>query len=321
MDWASFHSYRARLAANSVARALALSLAVHLVLFGMLELSYYLHLHLPDWLRTVLDLSRRVEQRKSPPTDQEAPTLTFVEVDPSQATAEPPKDTKYYSAFNSIAANPEVALDSKKPKIEGKQEHVPKVMDTLRPAPPQPLTPLKPEPEPFKPEAEPKPEPKPGDLALAKPADTKPKEEEKPKRPRTILEAQLQKGLIPGPKMKQDGGVKRHGTIIPAFDAKRTPFGDYDAAVIAAVSKRWYDILDSTATPTRPGKVVLEFRLHSDGRVSELKVLESDVGDALALYCQKAISDPSPYAPWPNEMRRMIAKDYRLITFTFYYEF
>ncbi len=245
--------------------------------------------------------------------------MTFVEVDPSQATAEPPKDTKNYSAFNSIAANPEVALDSGKPKIEGKQEHVPKVMDTLRPAPPQPLTPLKPEPEPFKPEPEPK--QKPGDLALAKPADTKPKEEEKPKRPRTILEAQLQKGLIPGPKMKQEGGVKRHGTIIPAFDAKRTPFGDYDAAIIAAVSKRWYDILDSTSTPTRPGKVVLEFRLHSDGRVSELKVLESDVGDALALYCQKAISDPSPYAPWPNEMRRMIAKDYRLITFTFYYEF
>ena len=67
--------------------------------------------------------------------------------------------------------------------------------------------------------------------------------------------------------------------------------------------------------------MVLEFRLHSDGRVSELKVLETEVGDVLALYCQKAISDPSPYAPWPNEMRRMIAKDYRLITFTFYYEF
>ena len=140
MDWASIHSYRARLAANSVARALALSLAVHLVLFGMLEVSYFLHL--PDWLRSVLDLSRRVaeEQRSPPPTDQEPPTLTFVEVDPSQATAEPPKDTKNYSAFNSIAANPEVALDSEKPKIEGKQEHVPKVMDTLRPAPPQPLT-------------------------------------------------------------------------------------------------------------------------------------------------------------------------------------
>ena len=117
MDWASIHGYRARLAANSVARALALSLAVHLVLFGMLELSYFLHL--PDWLRSVLDLSRRVEQRSPPRTDQEPPTLTFVEVDPSQATAEPPKDTKNYSAYNSIAANPEVALDSEKPKIEG----------------------------------------------------------------------------------------------------------------------------------------------------------------------------------------------------------
>jgi len=322
MDLAAFHSYRLRLAANPVARALALSLAIHLFLLGTLELGYYLHLRLPEWLRTVLDLSRQVAEDKkvSPSADRDAPTLTFVEVDPSQATSEPPKETPNYSAFNSVAANPDVSIDSDKAKIDGRQDKVPKVVDTLRPAPPPRLTPLKPEPQPARPEPETNTARKPGDLAFAKPADTKPPEEEKPKRPRTLIEAQLQKGVIPGPKLKQEGGVKRHGTVA-SLDAKATPYGAYDEAIIKAVSLRWYAILDATSTPTRPGKVVLEFRLHSDGRVTELKVLESDVGDALALYCQKAISDPSPYAPWPAEMRRMIAKDFRLITFTFYYEF
>ncbi|PYK97602.1 MAG: hypothetical protein DME19_15760 [Verrucomicrobia bacterium] len=317
MDLAAFHSYRVRVMANSVARALALSLAIHLVLFGMLELSYYLHLHLPDWLRTILErTAARVEERKNPsPASQDVPLL-FVEVDPSQAAVEAPKDTRNYSIVNSRAANPEVAIDSSKPKVDGAQDKVPKVMDTLRPAPPQPLTPLKPEP--LKPE--PKPEQKPGDLALAKPADTKPKEEEKPKRPRTLIEAQLQKGLIPGQKLKQEGGVKRHGTVA-SLDAKMTPFGVYDATMIDAIAKRWYAILDATMTPTRPGKVVVEFRQYSDGRVSDLKVAESDVGDALALYCQKAVSDPSPYEKWPVDMRRMISKDYREIRFVFWYEY
>ena len=319
MDVAALPGDRLRPATNAVARALALSLAIHLLFFGIVELSSYLHLHLPRWLRTFLDLSKQAAEVKQAPADQEQPILTFVEVDPSQATVEPPKETMNYSSFNSKASNPEVAIESK-PKLDGSQDKVPKVMDTLRPAPPPPLTPLKPEPQPLKTVPETKPEQKPGELALAKPADAKPKEEEKPKRPRTLIEAQLQKGMMPGRKLKQEGGVKRHGTIA-SLDAMVTPYAAYDEAIIRAVSKRRYDILDATSTPTRPGKVVLEFRLHSDGRVSELKVLETEVGDVLALYCQKAISDPSPYAPWPNEMRRMIAKDYRLITFTFYYEF
>jgi len=65
----------------------------------------------------------------------------------------------------------------------------------------------------------------------------------------------------------------------------------------------------------------LEFRQYSDGRVTDLKVIESNVGDALAFYCQKAVSDPSPYEKWPADMRRMNAKDYREIRFVFWYEY
>src|SRR5436190_10738956 len=251
MDVAALPGDRLRPATNAVARALALSLAIHLLFFGIVELSSYLHLHLPQWLRTVLNLSNQAAELKKAPAVQEPPILTFVEVDPSQATPEPPKETMNYSSFNSKASNPEVASESK-PKLDGSQDKVPKVMDTLRPAPLPTLTPLKPEPPPLKTALEPKTEQKPGELALAKPADAKPKEEEeKPKRPRTLIEAQLQKGMMPGRKLRQEGGVRRHGTIA-SLDAMVTPYAAYDEAIIRAVSKRWYDILDATSTPTRP---------------------------------------------------------------------
>jgi hypothetical protein len=319
MDLAPFPSRRPRPATNSVAPALALSLVIHLVSFGVLELSR--NLRLPEWLKAVLDrpAAKLEERRSAPPASQEVPLL-FVEVDPSQATPEPPKETRNYSVVNSRAANPEVSTDASQPKIDGAQDKVPKVVDTLQALPPQPLTALRPEPQPFKPEPETQSARKPGDLAFARPADLKPKEEEeKPKRPRTLIEAQLQKGLIPGRKMKQEGGVKRRGSI-SSLDARQTAFASYDQAIINAIAKRWYDLLDASSSPTRPGEVVLEFRLHSDGRVTDLKVVETNVGDVLALFCQKAVSDPSPFEKWPPDMRRMISKDYRDIRFAFFYE-
>src|ERR1051326_2571283 len=288
----------------------------------MVELGRYFNLHLPEWLRTVLDISRQLNTaQKVAAADREPPTLTFVEVDPSQATPEPPKDTKNYSAFNSVAANPDVSIDTGKPKLEGTQDKVPKIEDALRPTPPQPLTPLEPEPQPPKALSESKPEQPPGDLALAKPPDSKPKPEEPPRRPRTLAEARARENLILGPKMKQDGGVKRHGTILPAFDAKGTTIGAYDWALIAAVQQCWYNILDDTISPTRPGKVIVEFRLHSDGYVTDVRIAETNVGEMQTLFCQRAIEKPAPFARWPEAMQKELGRNYRLLKFTFYYEY
>src|ERR1041385_6090124 len=98
MELTALENDRLRFATHPVSRALALSLAFHLLLFGTLELSRYLRLQLPEWLKSVLDLSNeQTAQKKSAATDEEPPTLTFVEVDPAQETPEPPKDTKNYS--------------------------------------------------------------------------------------------------------------------------------------------------------------------------------------------------------------------------------
>jgi hypothetical protein len=118
--------------------------------------------------------------------------------------------------------------------------------------------------------------------------------------------------------MKQEGGVKRSGSV--SLDVKGTPFGAYDAAIVAAVQQRWYDLLDERKYASDgTGKVVLEFRLNHDGKISNMKTTESDVNDLLNLLCQRAVLDPSPYARWPDDMRRLVGGNFREVRFTFYY--
>ncbi len=250
---------------------------------------------------TTTAMEARMRARQEPP-------LVYVDVSPEQAAPEPPPETKFYSTQNTLAANPEpVDKDSDIPKIEGREEPVTKTFDTLRPAPvSEPTPPPEPEPEP-----ETKPTPaQPGDLALGTPP------QETRRRPRTLAEARMQKGLV-GPRTRQDGGVRRQGVV--SLNVKSSPFGAYDAALVAAIQKRWYDLLEDTSVPLRPGRVVVEFTLHYDGRITELKIAEQDVGEILSLYCRKAISDPAPFSPWPKELRQLVGKDYRDVRISFFY--
>jgi outer membrane biosynthesis protein TonB len=309
--------------------ALLISLAFHLLCFGGYEFTRTV---LPVWMQRVKFLAALAHQleKKKPnpaPTTATEPPLMFVEVNPAVATPEPPKNAKYYSSQNSKAANADSQLDTDTPKITGQQEHVPKTEDA-----PRKFTPLQPSPAPqkevAKEEQQPekaKPKPPVGDLAMAKPElnlrpDTGAAEQT---RPRTLVEAKMrqqqqQKNQIAGQKMKQEGGVRRH-LQISSFDAKATSFGEYDRQFIDAVQNRWNDLLDSQQFAlNRTGKVVLHFRLNYDGRISDMEIAESTVGETLAYVCQLAVTDPAPYAKWPSDMRREVG-DSRNITFTFYY--
>lgn len=242
-------------------------------------------------------------------------------------------------------------LDVPKPTPAPPKPEPPKVEE-------QKPTPKSPEQKPPEPKPEPKPQPKPEidprQLALVKQAEKNmpeqkpgttrqgaPSEAKSPAqqtkyetlmpavnqgaqtqtRPRTLAEARARQaeGQIAGQKYRQEGGVKRRMDV-SSVDAAATPFGNYDSGVFAAIQKRWYDLLDrSQFAADRRGKVVITFRLHSNGRVSNLKIQESDVGEVLTIICRMAIEDPAPYDPWPADMRRLIEKDYREIMITFHY--
>jgi hypothetical protein len=204
------------------------------------------------------------------------------------------------------------------PKIDGAQDKIMRTVDNLQPrvenlqpAPAAPPEELIAEPVPV---GDSTPE-KSGDLAFVRqiPAN----EQAERKRPTRVAQVRPQAPLLAGQRTRQEGGVKRRGIV--SLDAKATPFGAYDAAIIASIQQRWYDILDEGGSSTRSGKVGVEFRLHYDGRVTDLRVVDQDVGELLTLFCRRAISDPAPFAPWSAEMRQMVGRDYRDVRFTFYY--
>jgi hypothetical protein len=144
---------------------------------------------------------------------------------------------------------------------------------------------------------------------------------EKPReKPRTLQEARARNPAIAGEKTQQEGGVERRAHVA-MVDARRSPFGNYDAVFIGLVQARWYQLLDNNQYMLdRRGKVALTFRLYYDGRISQLEMTENGVGDMLSLLCQKAILDPTPYPRWPTDMRQLVGGDYREVRFTFYYD-
>ena len=333
-----FKELRGRLVESPVAMAFAFSLLVHVSLYTGWKLGNTF-----GWWKGSSTWVERLKKSKSPAQKlialakerarlpKEIP-LTFVEIDPAAATLEPPKDAKHYATQNSKAANPDPVIDTQKPKIDGKQDKVMRLADVPKPMPLQPAPPP-PEKEPPKP---PEPTPKakpleaPGNLAQAKPEESRKPlagkdelavNESKPvpkERVRTLAAAREQNKTLVGEKTKQDGGVAQRGKLVTP-DAMITPFSSYDAALIAAVQQCWYNLLDKSSFAQRSGKVVLEFNLNYDGRITDMKVDSCDVGEILGLLCQRAVLDPAPYAKWPNEMRAMIGGNKRLVTFTFYY--
>jgi hypothetical protein len=310
--------------------ALVASLLVHAGSYGIYEGGKALHLWeriaLPAWIR---DLAHALvpplpKQTAKRPTEQEAP-LMFVNVSPNQAPVEPPKNAKYYAAQSTRAANPDAERDADTPKISGTQEHVMRTEDS-QPSKAQPLQPALPQPTKAAPdETPPQSTPPPGSLTMGKTDDHPQKADETPQpKPRRIAEAlarlaQKDPSRAAREKIKQDGGVRQRN-VASSLDAIGSPFGVYDAAIVAAIENRWFGLLDERAYASdRSGRVVLEFRLNYDGRVTDMKVVENSVDEILCLLCQKAILDPSPYARWPSDMRRQMNEDYREIRFTFYY--
>ncbi len=321
---------------SRLAWAFIISLAVHLMLGG----GYYsgkkavswIELHHPAWLEVLkkLPLPQFVKKKEPPPANPlPEPPLMFVDVNPAVAIAEPPPDPKFESDKNSQAANPDADKDTGMPKIDGKQTDMVKAEDVPRQKEqPHQLVPLPPPtpPVPETPPAEkPKPAVDPGDLTMGKPEPAKPKQEmaEAPKpRPRTIQEARMRQPeqLIPGVQMKQEGGVRRR-SIVPSFDVKSTLFGAYESTLVAAISQRWWDLLDERGyAADNRGKVIVRFDLHYDGSITGAKIYENSTGaEVLGYVCVKAIQDPAPYAPWPSDMRHEIAKGVLEVRFTFFY--
>jgi TonB family protein len=100
---------------------------------------------------------------------------------------------------------------------------------------------------------------------------------------------------------------------------KVTQFSNYDAALVERIQNQWYKELDSGKFELdRIGKVVILFRLHSDGTISDLKISKNSVSHLLGFVCVKAIKNSAPFPKWPPEMVKKLGL-YVDVQFTFDY--
>jgi hypothetical protein len=112
-------------------------------------------------------------------------------------------------------------------------------------------------------------------------------------------------------------GVSRSG--IAAFNVAESPFGAYDKKLIKAVQSHWYALIDHYGIYESADVVTVKFELLDDGQVRNVTSNDSAQRRILSLFCEKAVIESGPFDPLSDELRALIGKEPREISFTFYY--
>ena len=291
---------------RSAALAVAVSLGLHLLLFWVL----------PDTFHKVVAFVRPVAVLTAPVKIDEArlpPKLRFIETNPL-ANQAVPKTTPFTSSRNQTAAQPvpeKMPTNSPLPKSDGTSDSLriaqgkPRSIDQSQAAPAtQPsvsmAAPVKaaPPPGPGKSAAQPSPAPVP--VAA------------NPDRPRASVPSGTY-GLL----LRRPVGVNRAGSI--AVDARFSNYGDYTQRMLEAIQSSWWSIIErSRFEGLSRGNVIVRFRLHRDGTVTDAQVLRSEVTRVMTLACKDAVMAPAPYDIWRADMVAMYGES-DTVTINFLY--
>jgi hypothetical protein len=100
---------------------------------------------------------------------------------------------------------------------------------------------------------------------------------------------------------------------------KITTFSNYDEIVVGRITDAWYKILESqNDEPDQNSKIIMKFKLHSDGTISNIKTIRNDCGFPFHYYCVRAIKKSAPFPKWTPEMVKKLGT-YIDVQFTFEY--
>jgi len=110
----------------------------------------------------------------------------------------------------------------------------------------------------------------------------------------------------------QQGGQSDFGPDIQ-FDSKGVEFGPWLRRFIAQIKRNWYVPQNAMLMS---GKVVIQFYVSRDGRLSELKVVSPSQFDAYNVSSFNALKNSNPTQPLPPEY----PDDRAFFTITFHYD-
>jgi outer membrane biosynthesis protein TonB len=108
--------------------------------------------------------------------------------------------------------------------------------------------------------------------------------------------------------------------LIAAPKLKTKQVRQYGEMLFTTIKRHWTELLNGMEYPIHAkGKVVVIFYVHQDGRVTDVEDVESTAGSVASLICLKAVSDCSPFKPWPSGMKEKLGSDEYCVQFTFFY--
>lgn len=292
---------------RAAAFAAVASLGLHLLLLWLL----------PDTFRQVVAIVRPVEVLTAPVKIDEArlpAKLRFAETNPV-ANQAVPKAAPFTSSRNQTAAQPvpeKMPSNSALPKSAGTSPEIrlaqgkPRSIDQSQ---------VQPTPAPAISMAGPQTAPPPGPgKAAARPV---PKAEPapapaNPDRPRASIPSGTA-GLL----LRNSVGVNRAGAV--AIDARFSQYGDYTQRMLEAIQSSWWSIIErSQFEGVQRGRVIVRFRLHRDGTVTDATILSNEVTRVMSLACKDAVMAPAPYDAWRADMVALYGES-DIVTINFYY--
>jgi hypothetical protein len=112
-------------------------------------------------------------------------------------------------------------------------------------------------------------------------------------------------------------GIKK---AVIGIDARWRDYGEYLNEMLEIIQRQWYKILkDSPVSPPHGSTVLINFRITSQGAVNILGIEDAGAGKQGVLSCQGAVTDPSPYRKWSDQMIAVMG-DSQEIKLQFYYQ-
>jgi hypothetical protein len=104
-----------------------------------------------------------------------------------------------------------------------------------------------------------------------------------------------------------------------AADSKWHVYEAYLSRVVGKVQKQWERSLKEMRRYPATGEVIVVFTINAEGKIERIDEVKNGSSHEGALACVSAITAPSPYGAWTDEMIAILGPQQKM-TFTFYYQ-
>jgi len=139
-----------------------------------------------------------------------------------------------------------------------------------------------------------------------------------PRRPRARPMVVKQQQVRPAILADNPVGTRNMG--ISGIDARWSNYGMYLQKMVDAVQIQWERlILSMPAMPASGSTVSVRFVINDEGKIAQIKNVETVASETASRACVSAITDRAPYGVWTDDMKAMLGTQQEM-TFTFFYQ-